>query len=639
MQVIRAPPKEKAIASEQIRTGLVMNPAQDASLQLDKYELLEVLGHGGMATVYRARDRRLGREVAVKVIHRHLRDDIEIATRFVREARAVAKLHHPNIVEVFDVSASEEPERYLVVELVEGVSLRRFLAEHRPMPAEIAAALTIEVAEALEHAHQCGVIHRDIKPENVLLTGALGSVTRGSPTPLPHHGGRVKITDFGIAKILDAQGVTVTGQVLGSPSHMAPEQIEGTEVTARADVFGLAVLAYECMTGRLPFEGQNPAQVLRKVIEGRFVATERMFPCVGEQLGRIVDRALAHDPGERYESAAAFGSALREELHRVGFDNTAEELAAYLDRPAKYTADFVDRIVPRLVSAAEEARESRDVLLSASLFNRALAYKPHNLDLIAAVARLARRRAWLKRLRRVGLWSAFIAGALSLGVCTKKLYDSRTKHREAISPTVRPLQPASAIAEHSMSSAVAVQESTPTVAEVPPRSREPIHEGTRHAAERIAPVASAQTRSVQVVITGASGGRLLIDGTEQPWFGVKHELAIGSHRFEVLPPNESCCVTPQPQSVQVSPGTSDQKVLLAIEFREATLFAQSPAGATLICGELYPGSLPVPGKRTVRVTQAETRASCTLLPPPGSAERPKTVDVVLRPGDTFIVSG
>ncbi len=255
-----------------------MKPAQEISIQLDKYELLAVLGHGGMATVYRARDRRLGRDVAVKVIHRHLRDDDEIATRFVREARAVAKLHHPNIVEVFDVSEPEESERYLVVELVEGSSLRKFLAENGKMPAEVAAALAIEVADALQHAHENSVIHRDIKPENVLITARSESAAAGLPSRSPYQGGRVKITDFGIAKILDAQGVTVTGQVLGSPSHMAPEQIEGSEVTARADVFGLGVLIYECMTGRLPFEGQNPAQVLRKVIEGKFVSTERMLP-------------------------------------------------------------------------------------------------------------------------------------------------------------------------------------------------------------------------------------------------------------------------------------------------------------------------------------------------------------------------
>jgi len=157
--------------------------------------------------------------------------------------------------------------------------------------------------------------------------------------------------------------------------------------------------------------------------------------------------------------------------------------------------------------------------------------------------------------------------------------------------------------------------------------------------ERSPTAARGDTRVVQVLIAGASGGRLSIDGIEQPWFGVRHELTLGKHRFEVLPPNETCCVTPQPKTVEIVQGPAEQKVVLTIEFREATLFAQAPAGATLICGELFPGALPLPGKRTVRVTKAETKARCTLLPPAGSTERPKTVDVVLRPGDTFTLSG
>ena len=615
-----------------------MKPAQDISLELDKYELLEVLGHGGMATVYRARDRRLGRDVAVKVIHRHLRDDKEIATRFFREARAVAKLHHPNIVEVFDVSEPEEPERYLVVELVEGSSLRRFLAESRPMPAEAAAALAIEVADALEHAHQSGVIHRDIKPENILLTSPVGSLRPGATTPAPHHGGRVKITDFGIAKILDAQGVTATGQVLGSPSHMAPEQIEGAEVTARSDVFGLGVLLYECMTGRLPFEGQNPAQVLRKVIEGRFVSTERMLPCVGVQLGQVVDRALSHEPSDRYESAAAFAAALRAELQRLGFENSYAELTSYLDHPAKYTLDHADRIVVRLVAAAERARDEREVLLSASLFNRALAYKPHDSELIVSVVRFAKQRAWSKRLRRIGLIGASAVVAASGALLVVRTYNSRLAQRSQHSSKVVPSPTANPATPTLSNAQTAQQNSFPVAAKGPLRQRV-VRENGRRAAESAAVSHTVATRSVQVVITGASGGRLLIDGEEQPWFGVRHELTIGTHRFEVLAPNESCCVPPQPKGVEITPGSSDQKVFLAIEFREATLFAQGPAGATLICGELFPGSLTVPGKRTVRVTKAETKASCTLLPPSGSSDRPKTVDVVLRPGDTFTVSG
>src|SRR5690606_10544202 len=140
------------------------------------------------------------------------------------------------------------------------------------------------VAIALAHAHRHGVIHRDIKPENVLLS------TDGAVTGGPSAGPRVKLTDFGIAKLLDAQGVTHTGQVLGSPAHMAPEQIEGGDVDARSDVFGAGVLLYECMVGSLPFDGKNPAQVLRRVLDGSFTPPERARPTVGAGWSRIVEK-------------------------------------------------------------------------------------------------------------------------------------------------------------------------------------------------------------------------------------------------------------------------------------------------------------------------------------------------------------
>jgi serine/threonine-protein kinase len=615
-----------------------MKLAHDTQPQLDKYELISVLGHGGMATVYLARDRRLGRNVALKIIHPHLRDDLEIGTRFVREARAVAKLHHPNIVEVFDVSEPGESERYLVVEWVQGVSLRRFLSEYGRLPAEIAAALAIEIADALEHAHQNGVIHRDIKPENVLIADKPACSVSPATQETSMRGGRVKITDFGIAKILDAQGVTVTGQVLGSPSHMAPEQIEGNDVTARADVFGLGVLLYESMTGRLPFEGQNPAQVLRKVIEGQFIATERLLPTVGADLGRIVNRALSHSPADRFESAAQFASALRTELSRLGFDDPYAELVAYLDAPRDYSDRFADRIVPRLLTAASRARDQRQVLVSASLINRALAYRPHDSELIAAVARISKQRARSLRARRITLFAAVAASIGGLGVV---LYAwSKPRHPNVVQPSAR------------ASSASAVRATEPPLMEsVPPpvveestnvveNRRAPSigHAMPRRTAERPVVARPAATRSVQVVITGASGGRLLIDGEEVPWLGVHHELEVGAHRFEVVPPSESCCVPSAPKVIQILPGLEDQRVILSVEFREATLFAQEPAGGTVICGELFPGSLTIPGKKTIRMTRAETRAKCTILPQPGAAALPKTVDVILRPGDTFTVS-
>src|SRR5258706_1053075 len=164
----------------------------------------------------------------------------------------------------------------------------------------VPAFLDLGLGKALAAAHAAGVIHRDLKPENVLIDTAEAV--------------RIQLTDFGIAKILDAQGVTSTGQVLGSPAHMAPEQIEGGEVNARADVFGLGVLLYECMVGHLPFEGKNPAQVLRRVLEGVCSPADREKAVVGSRWAKILARALAKNTTDRFDSAEAFASALKSEL-------------------------------------------------------------------------------------------------------------------------------------------------------------------------------------------------------------------------------------------------------------------------------------------------------------------------------------
>src|SRR6185503_8700799 len=220
-------PAERQEASRESSSISTPRPPSSGFPELAKYELLEEIGHGGMATVYRARDPRLGREVAVKVIHKHLRENAEVATRFIAEARAAAKLRHPGIVEVYDVSTEDDAERFLVVELIRGSTLRKVLQNHRQMPAEIGASIVLELCEALEHAHAASIIHRDIKPENVLVE-LPGDRLAPSTELRDREGGKkqhapdvvIKLTDFGIAKLLDAQGVTSTGQVLGSPAHM-----------------------------------------------------------------------------------------------------------------------------------------------------------------------------------------------------------------------------------------------------------------------------------------------------------------------------------------------------------------------------------------------------------------------------------
>jgi serine/threonine-protein kinase len=358
--------------------------------QLAKYDVLEEIGHGGMATVYRARDKRLGREVAVKVIHPHLRDSREVVSRFNAEARAVAKLRHPNIVEVFDVSEADEPEQYLVVELVRGTTLRKILQEDGAMPPEVAASLALELLGALAHANAAGVIHRDIKPENVLIERTADDVA-------------VKLTDFGIAKLLDAQGVTSTGQVLGSPAHMAPEQIEGGEVDARADVFGLGVLLYECMVGHLPFEGSNPAQVLRRVLDGRYPEPQGERPSIGNRWSAILDRTLAHVAAERFADAGAVREAIAAELDRVGFGEPRRELAAWMGDPEAYAPRHAERMIERLCTLGGEARGRGDVLGAAGDYNRALAHAPGDPRLLKIVASMNRAEAVTRTLRRAAV--------------------------------------------------------------------------------------------------------------------------------------------------------------------------------------------------------------------------------------------
>ncbi len=415
------------------------DPLPGRQFDLAKYEVFEEIGHGGMATVYRGRDRRLGRDVALKVIHPHLRDSADVARRFADEAKAVAKLRHRNIVEVFDVSGEDEREQYLVVELIRGRTLRKLLEDHGPMPPEIAGAVLLEILAALGHAHAAGVVHRDVKPENVLVehrrasslpsedtpTGAVGSTRslragdraeRSERPPEPGTRTVVKLTDFGIAKLLDAQGVTSTGQVLGSPAHMAPEQIEGGEVDERADVFAAGVLLYECVVGSLPFRGNNPAQVLRRVLEGLYPPAERERPTVGKRWSALIDRALSHAPGDRFASAGDMAAAVETELARVGLlgESTSPrvELEAWLDDPEGYAEQHQVRLVKRLSALAATARAEKNVLAAAGDYNRALAYAPSDPDLLRAMTRLMR----AERRRRVLLRTLPVALVLGAGI-------------------------------------------------------------------------------------------------------------------------------------------------------------------------------------------------------------------------------
>ena len=250
---------------------------------LGRYELLSELGRGGMAVVYRARDTSLDREVALKVMHLHLWGREEYTARFLREAQAAAALRHPNIVEVHDFSegdAEQATPGYIVSELVNGPTLREFMTQHgRPLP-EVAAMIGGKLASALGAAHASGIIHRDLKPENVMIA----------------RGGRVVLTDFGIARLSQGEAVTQTGAMVGSPAYMSPEQARGQPVDMRSDLFSLGTLLYQLGTGVLPFRGSDPLSTVLKVVEGRFDAPLKLNPTLGTRLDRVIRRLLEREP-------------------------------------------------------------------------------------------------------------------------------------------------------------------------------------------------------------------------------------------------------------------------------------------------------------------------------------------------------
>jgi serine/threonine-protein kinase len=558
---------------------------------LAKYDVIEEIGHGGMATVYRAMDKRLQREVAVKVIHPHLRESTEVAHRFVVEAQAVAKLRHTNIVEVFDVSADDDPEKFLVVELIRGATLRKLLKDQGPLPPEIAASLAVDILAALAHAHAEGVVHRDVKPENVLIEHR-SLRSDGADTPPPTSGDaaprvRVKLTDFGIAKLLDAQGVTSTGQVLGSPAHMAPEQIEGGAVDARADVFGMGVLLYEAMVGHLPFEGQNPAQVLRRVLEGQYPQAEMERGTVGKRLSTILDRALAHDPNERFESANAMRDALLVELKRVGVDSHARELEAYFDDPEGYTKDHAKRTITKLCDLAQVARKEDRSLDAASDYNRALAYAPDDPQLLRIVARMqkdAARAAFIKRAWPLALLAIVVLVGAYFGTQALK---NRTQPIASSNASTAASSVASTNASATASTTSALTSATATI----PATAKTTAMGTA--------VVQHVERAITLNVLPASF--FVSDNGREPenhTTGDTLKLDEKEHVLRFTCPQDLC----EPQTRKVAAGKTDDPISLELRVKQATLtvsFADPTATFSLEEAATLPIKPGVPVQVTV----------------------------------------
>ena len=253
----------------------------------DRYEIIARIGGGGMAIVYKAHDELLDRYVAVKVLRQQYAHDEEFVRRFRREAQSAASLSHPNVVSIYDVGQSEDDVHYIVMEYVEGKNLNEIIKERAPLMAEEAVRIASQICDALDHAHSKGIIHRDIKPHNILIG----------------LNGRVKVTDFGIARAATSVDLTQTGAVMGSVHYFSPEHAKGVSQGARSDLYSLGIVLYQMLTNRLPFLGDSPISVALKHLQEPVEEPRKVNPMIPQSVENIILKALRKQPEERYHSA------------------------------------------------------------------------------------------------------------------------------------------------------------------------------------------------------------------------------------------------------------------------------------------------------------------------------------------------
>ena len=555
--------------------------------KLEKYEVLDEIGHGGMATVYRARDSSLDRFVALKVLHPHLQRTSEARARFTREAKSVARLRHPHILEIYDYSGEGSDETYIAAELLTGPTLKDFVLAQKELPPEISACVALQLADALGEAHDKGIIHRDVKPENVLI----------------HEDRCVKLTDFGIAHMVDTHTFTVTGQILGSPGHMAPEQVDGGTCDARSDVFSLGTVLYFCATGRLPFVGRNPHHLLKLLLGGEYPDPLRLQPKIGADLAAIMNKALSRQPADRYQTAGEMAEALRGFLEEMGIDSPDDTFARYLQDSEGVAEELQKRSLRRLLVIGAGAAKRGDVAKAQSSLSRALAIDDGNeraLTLLSSLGRRQRRGALLGAI-------ASLVGAALLGIALFIAWPVD----EAQSPTEEP--PPESSPESSIESPA---EPRPGEASGTPA------EGSSTEEERAA--SAQEPEPSEVKRPAASGPRwvvfkptppnvsISVDGSPLKAYGPgfqKVRLKPGVHTFRFVGA-EGCCEEKVVRR-KISPGAREYELAVKLRFKPARLYLKGPAPPNARVRITLPGNRRVAGRirEILRIPMRSLRAT------------------------------
>jgi serine/threonine-protein kinase len=545
-------------------------------LDLGRYRLDEQVGQGGMAVVWRGWDTQLRRTVAVKVLHAHLHAREEIRRRFDREAHAVARLHHPHILDVYDFSGPQAQPSYLVTEFIRGQTLRAFAEAHPFDPPELAAACLLPITEALEHAHEAGVVHRDLKPENVMV----------------RDDGVVKLTDFGIAALLDPdEKFTMTGSILGSPAHLAPETIEGKPADPRADLFSFGTIFYWLSCGQLPYQAASPAALLRSILDGKRKDPRLLRPSLSDAQARIIARCLENDPAKRYQSAGEVKAELNALLRDAGLDDPLRELAAFVKNPEQQAGKVRERLVARSLVLGEEQLAQGKTSAALSAFGRALALEPGNARAQGQVERIRRRERLFTYGRRALLAFAVVAvGWLGAWEVRAAIDRARAIHeRELVQAALHP------------------HRAPPPAETASAKPEAPSKEPSRRKPQPPAKIARLETLPIK--LHARFSGQVTVDGRELG-SGILFPLDLtpGAHTVIV---RHQCCAERQ-QQVTISRSRPDQMYPLEYgpPLPARLKILNAPAGARVLVNDIFVGT--VPSLPPLAMTQPDEKATVTI---------------------------
>jgi len=511
-----------------------------------------------MGVVYAAHDDELDRSVAIKVLHPALVSNKEGKERFRAEARAVGRLRHPGIVQVYQWSEEEEALQFLVMERLEGESLDQLMGRAEFSPPETLLLVAIPLAQALLHAHREGVIHRDVKPANVMVL----------------NDGRVKLMDFGIARLEQGAGhLTITGALVGSPAHMAPEIVSGRRAEARSDQFALGTVLYQLATGRSPFSRDNPAATFRALAEGEYKPLERLAPAMDERLTAAITRMMALDPEDRFPDLEGFLREI-EPLRPDWLGDGDAELAALLNGPAVAASSWRTQQLAQLEYRLSEAQAARRWPEAIGFANRIVALDPSRHALLEAVAGSGARQ-WLRPLITVLIvlalgvtfGSQWLVEQTQVDRPEPRVVPKPMSYRETVVPTPEAVKTEGVGAESDSPSGGAIAPSA-----IPPRTHELL--------VRVFPWAELHRKGAQP----REGARV-------------HRLRLppGSHEI-VLRHDRAKPITRRVKLPGQGPKGSQALTVRIRDFHPSQLVVQSPGEGTLkVLGREYPLKLGTNG--------------------------------------------